>query len=157
MVSTSPMQPFPFMRLPSEIRLMIYERIPIELKVREFTHHAPDTPNSKPFRFSLIDRTICAAILRTCRQVYKEANPILHKKCQLILCYPLRMLFDTANAQFKTGGPLPCVSAYLLIADWKIECDRATRDDSPSPPAPALDMDLIEADLNYPLLLPVAM
>jgi len=64
-------QPFPFLALPKELRLMVYERMAIQVE----HHHFFDSAGAPDF--TMIDRYPSAAILRTCRQVYDEAAIII--------------------------------------------------------------------------------
>ncbi|KAF2472762.1 uncharacterized protein BDR25DRAFT_353086 [Lindgomyces ingoldianus] len=71
-------QPFRFMDLPKDIRLMVYERLP-----REIVHHAL-RPLSGPFKGNnqgvvLIYRATPTLILATCQEVYHEAKAIIGK------------------------------------------------------------------------------
>jgi hypothetical protein len=84
-------QPFRFMDLPKELRLMVYERLP-----RQITHTRAEVPanirDSKPFLI-LVTRTCSTALLRVSRTVHDEAGTIVQKLLQRwILAHPLRVI-----------------------------------------------------------------
>ncbi|KAI4619611.1 hypothetical protein J4E83_005466 [Alternaria metachromatica] len=68
------------MDLPSELRLMVYKRLPRQIKhteVRYLGYSWPDTEVKLDSTFVLITRHLPVAILRTSRQVYAEAHSIV--------------------------------------------------------------------------------
>lgn len=70
--------PFRFLELPKELRLMVYERVPRTIHHRTIQLCRPDE-NDKPHTvLTLIIRSIPMSLLAVSRQVYLEANPILH-------------------------------------------------------------------------------
>lgn len=70
-------QSFRFLDLPSELRLMVYEMLPVKITRHEFVQQS-----DLPQYFALIDFAAPVAILATCRQIYEEADAILSSKLQ---------------------------------------------------------------------------
>lgn len=84
-------EPFNFMSLPIELRLMVYERIPCQV------HHTrvnlPPTDEDPEPTITLVTRTCSTAILLTSRQVYYEAKKFVSKVANdWILQQPLRII-----------------------------------------------------------------
>jgi hypothetical protein len=72
--------PFRFLDLPSELRLMVYERISINV-----THMVLQDLTYGPFAsINLLSRTLPVALLATCRLVHTEASPVLQPKIALL-------------------------------------------------------------------------
>ncbi|KAH7069721.1 hypothetical protein BKA63DRAFT_606095 [Paraphoma chrysanthemicola] len=118
-----PFKPFPFTSLPLELRLMIYERIPIEIKQHAFTRPTkPQTASlnnstsSSCYSFTILAPTISLAILLTSRQLYIEALPIIQHKRHLISLTPPKLVLDLSSAathMHKPGGVLWHISHLL--------------------------------------------
>ena len=71
--------PFPFTNLPVELRLMIYERLPRQIK-----HTVVSIDGEVAV---LVTRHLPTAILRASKQIYLEAHAIAHLKRET-LAYP---------------------------------------------------------------------
>ncbi|KAH7074275.1 hypothetical protein FB567DRAFT_192687 [Paraphoma chrysanthemicola] len=118
-----PSKPFPFTSLPLELRLMIYERIPIEIKQHAFTRPTklqtatPNDSTSSPcYSFTILAPTISPTILLTNRQLYIEALPIIQHKRRLISLTPPKLVLDLPSAAShiqKPGGVLWHISHLL--------------------------------------------
>ena len=70
-MSTVQHDPFPFMNLPVELRLMVYERLPRQIKHTEVSIDGE--------RAILVTRHLPTAILRTSKQIRLEARTIVEK------------------------------------------------------------------------------
>jgi hypothetical protein len=101
--------PFPLFSLPKELRLMIYERIPIKVRA----HHG----ETQTHTCTIIDKRIDMQILASCRQVHEEAFAIVQKQIWDILDTPPRMIMDIKSAGFihKAYGPLAHFIEYIIV------------------------------------------
>jgi hypothetical protein len=108
-----PQSTFPFMQLPTEIRLMIYECIPVQIRRHDFNTISSGSTTSRSF--TVVSKYIDPSILLTCRRVHDEATAIIQKRLHDILQTPPRWIMDlTCNANIhKCGGPLWHMSRYL--------------------------------------------
>ncbi|KAH7381393.1 hypothetical protein DE146DRAFT_760827 [Phaeosphaeria sp. MPI-PUGE-AT-0046c] len=104
---------FPFNALPAEIRLMIYECIPVQ--VQRYDFQAVSISSATPRSFAVISKSIDLSILRTCRKIHDEASAIIQKKLHDIRQTPPRWIIDVSYAGYihKCGGPLWHMSRYL--------------------------------------------
>jgi hypothetical protein len=108
-----PQQTFPFMKLPTEIRLMVYECIPVQIKRDDFATIGGITATSRSF--AVVSKYIDLSILLTCRDIYYESNAVMQKKLNDIMATPPRWIIDLShnNNIHKCGGPLWHMSRYL--------------------------------------------
>jgi len=98
---------FPLLKLPTELRLEVLRELLVTDKTHVKIHHKcpmvyfwrepPLEPNAKTFKF-------CVAILRTCRQLYKEGMPILYEQ-------------NTFNTSINAPDRGFLVPERILIAD----------------------------------------
>ncbi|KAF2004524.1 hypothetical protein P154DRAFT_617060 [Amniculicola lignicola CBS 123094] len=109
------MSPFPFMRLPTEIRLMVYELLPIETKRHHYQYDGNhehlshnEIQDYMGVGYTLILRSVPTAILGTCRTIYKEASPIIQKEVAQIgkKATKLIVVCATGSTQFREVLPL---------------------------------------------------
>jgi hypothetical protein len=106
-------QTFPFMKLPTEIRLMVYECIPVQVKRDDFATIGGTAANSR--NFAVVSKCIDLSILLTCRNIYYEASAVMQKKLSDIMATPPRWIIDLSyNSNIhKCGGPLWHMSRHL--------------------------------------------
>jgi hypothetical protein len=90
-------QPFRLLDLPKELRLMIYERLPQEIKYYRILlrkpscnpHYYQNKDHNSQMPMMFIKKTIATSILATCKTVYEEANAIVQTHIQrFITLYP---------------------------------------------------------------------
>lgn len=107
-----PQETFPFMQLPTEIRLMIYECIPTQVKQHDFT---TVSGSATPRSFTAISKSIHLSILAVSKKVHSEASAIIQRKLDDILRTPPRWIINLSiNINIhKCGGPLWHMSRYL--------------------------------------------
>jgi len=109
-------QTFRFFDLPKEVRLMVYERIPVETTLRcaaygnavfaqRMSLHQCHPPSCKS-GFTRVKDSVELTILRVSRQVYQEAITIMNKKLNLILSKPIRLAMDYELAKDALGPGL---------------------------------------------------
>ncbi|KAF2705113.1 hypothetical protein K504DRAFT_107493 [Pleomassaria siparia CBS 279.74] len=72
--------PFRFLDLPKEIRLMVYEHLPLLLKHHKVLLPFNSSADEPMCEITLIVRCLPMGILRTCRTIFKEANTIMQKR-----------------------------------------------------------------------------
>jgi hypothetical protein len=116
MSTTPPPNPFPFAKLPTELRLMIYERLPIRTTRHNFSRPSSTRANPPtPYSFAIVSQSTDLSILRTCSWIHTEASAIMHRKLECISHNPPRLIVDllTAPKLHKPGGPLWHISHFL--------------------------------------------
>lgn len=98
-------QPFRFLDHPLELRIMVYERLPIVTRHCRFqfpsgrpigyTRHADD-PSRPTSCVVILDITVPpVSILATCRRINSEAAPTL--KLELLQLEPVRVIIDMTS------------------------------------------------------------
>ena len=104
----------PFLELPTELRLMVYELIPIETKSHDFDFEYYPGETCK---YSIITASMSAGILAASRQIQAEATDIIVKKLSKIRSLPARMQTDLAllSTLQVPGGPLGHIENYLAM------------------------------------------
>ncbi|CAI9638118.1 unnamed protein product [Alternaria burnsii] len=78
MAAQSGLEPFRLMDLPTELRLMIYKRLPRQIKHTELRYHLANCfDTDKIDSIILVTRHLPTALLRTSREIYAEAHDIV--------------------------------------------------------------------------------
>ncbi|KAH7069804.1 hypothetical protein BKA63DRAFT_580041 [Paraphoma chrysanthemicola] len=114
-MSTS--QPFPFLDLPKELRLIVYEHLPIQTIA--FSYPPIHRRGASSGRSTMIAQCITTSILGTSREIYSEAEGILAIKLSRIRDAPPRML---VNARHQTRDPwtndiITGIAQYLYVIE----------------------------------------
>jgi hypothetical protein len=119
-------QPFRFLSLPIELRLMIYERLSRTLK-----HHTLQSPpENDPVTF--ITRSIDLSIMRTCKTIYNEAHRVIRRVLRnfiesaspKLICtegFPVDLLGGILRSLMYPDDPVPvlasCYKAYYVAGE----------------------------------------
>jgi len=90
--------PFRFLDLPKELRLIVYERLPRHIK----HHHIIDASQSED-RFVLITRCLPVAILATCKFINSEATNIVRKIQNEFILSQCPQFIANRQLFFETG------------------------------------------------------
>lgn len=86
-------QPFRFLDLPKELRLMVYERLPRSIRPKTFNFEAEYYRDPVPTDMTVICRNIDTSILATCKQIHYEAKGIFRRVVtDFILSSPIRIV-----------------------------------------------------------------
>jgi hypothetical protein len=103
-------KPFPFLALPKELRLMVYERIPIHISGCQYNYQVDGPAES----MELIRPCISVCILATCRQIHAEAADIMSKRFRTLLDTPLRVVVTTKRLfnLHASDGPFQDIPSY---------------------------------------------
>ncbi|KAF2870547.1 hypothetical protein BDV95DRAFT_63297 [Massariosphaeria phaeospora] len=110
-----PTRPFPFLKLPPEIRFLVYEQLP-----RIIHHHHISIDNR--VSLILVTRSIPTSILATCKTVHAEANQIVQSAARrFILESPPRMV--AIYAQGIRSDAAFCIF-HAIIKAVAVACNR---------------------------------
>ncbi|KAH7093508.1 hypothetical protein FB567DRAFT_175161 [Paraphoma chrysanthemicola] len=85
--------PFRFLDLPKEIRLMVYDRLPMRRRYHAFKSLSPipELCHEQPFAF-MSTAVTGLALLATCHQVHEEASTMLRMRIAHLVGQPLRLI-----------------------------------------------------------------
>jgi hypothetical protein len=108
MDTTRPAQPFRFLDLPTELRLMVYEFLPVRTHHHTFKYPVTD-PNEPPIGdvesdVTLVEKTIDVRIPATCQLVNVEATPILNARLDRLREEPWHFIVDSPSLRAFFGG-----------------------------------------------------
>jgi hypothetical protein len=109
-------RPFRFLDLPKELRLMVYERLPVKTTYHTYDFNEPHyvvSNESTLNSFQLVWKTLSGlSILATCRQITTEATPIIEHKLRTIESEPIRMIAtpDTFCSFILQHSIIDCIS-----------------------------------------------
>jgi hypothetical protein len=117
---------FRFLHLPKELRLLIYEYIPITTR-----HHVWDgslRPGSIGSSFegitlTLVIKSTSISILLVSSVVYNECKHILHRKLKALRAEPLRLIVDLHNAyplmNYNSDNPTAANNLLQCLEDYR--------------------------------------
>ncbi|KAF1993448.1 hypothetical protein P154DRAFT_567993 [Amniculicola lignicola CBS 123094] len=112
--------PFRFLDLPKELRLMVYDRIPIITKHSTFTrsNYTEQVNSHHPlvYTFIIITQSISISILTTNHQIHSEASDIIAKKVADVLSKRPKIMVSIQNLAnlWEYGGPLIPLHGYAF-------------------------------------------
>ncbi|KAF1939325.1 hypothetical protein EJ02DRAFT_457082 [Clathrospora elynae] len=103
-----PLSSFRFLDLPTELRLMVYEYLPVTTR-----HHVLQDPHSNtPSTITLVAKSLSVALLAANRLISEEAKQILSKKLAFLKTEPLRFIADATSAM-NYDATLPNILRYI--------------------------------------------
>jgi len=92
-------KPFPFLSLPTELRLIVYEALPIRTQhyhIREkYTRDRPKASCSNLGLILVLSDVAGISILATCKTIHAEASKTLGRKLDALRMEPLRIITNT--------------------------------------------------------------
>ncbi|KAF2124106.1 hypothetical protein P153DRAFT_370998 [Dothidotthia symphoricarpi CBS 119687] len=130
-------QSFRFLDLPKDIRLMVYERLPRQIKQHNFSLPFGSVEQSM-LVFTFSARGLPVNILATCRTVLNEANVIVQRLSQRFIMQPdapMRIMYQSPN-DIETTAVFHQEVVFRLIGCIAGICDRIR--DCASQPATAM-------------------
>ncbi|KAH7069807.1 hypothetical protein BKA63DRAFT_519603 [Paraphoma chrysanthemicola] len=116
-------QRFPFLSLPKEIRLMVYEKIAIITKLHRIQKQFKDNllDELRFHRFSLVEFTLSTSILATCKTVHSECFAIMERKKRVVAARPLRVIVSSDAFSPSLNGPITYFAEHLLYAKCMLD------------------------------------
>ncbi|ORY19135.1 hypothetical protein BCR34DRAFT_206652 [Clohesyomyces aquaticus] len=114
--------PFRLMDLPKELRLIVYENIPITTKHETLACRYHRRMPSEFATYTLVVRSIETSILATCHHIHNEAVSVIQIKLRRILMHPAMMIVDRTSLDTLSAhlnGPL-----YVLYDYHRFKMER---------------------------------
>lgn len=105
-------KPFPFLSLPKKLGLMVYERIPVQIKERILENCDYRSAAAKRMgyactgcSYTIFEQFTTVSVLLTCRQISAEASSIICAKLAEILSFRPRIITDPSLLATKQSMP----------------------------------------------------
>lgn len=117
---------FPFLDLPKELRLIVYDQFVIQTRHDRMSARYHDTAifeneERGEIEFTLITKSLPGvSILRTCRQIYTEALPFFRAHIDAILTQPPRIIVPLQSIEhliWDFGPLIPLVDYSMHLRD----------------------------------------
>ncbi|KAF2254010.1 hypothetical protein BU26DRAFT_233883 [Trematosphaeria pertusa] len=117
--SDPPSQPFRFLDLPTELRFMVYEQIPINiqhtvLELSRLLRRRQHPESTREPTVTLVSYSASLPLLQTCRTIQSEATPFLERKVEALGEEPIRFIVDLDDANYS----FPALNIAIGCLRW---------------------------------------